>query len=216
LVQTRHRLALLAAGLALASLPSCRALSSFHPWRGPDRGRLLLELSEAWSRETGSVVFLEPVSADPGMRRGVRVTEIANDGASFRPALTVVSAGDQVRFANRGGVAHRIFVIGQRGRRERLLEPGGRSAPLRIATAGEHRFYCSLHPDESFVVFAAPSRHFVVPDGGRSHHLEDIPTGEYRVGWWREADVRSLGVVEIRAGETARYPATTAPRSQRP
>jgi hypothetical protein len=137
----------------------------------------------------------------PHVERELRV-DIASEGDAFAPPLHVVRPGDEVQFVNRGALVHRLFIADVDGRSERAVNPGGASAAFEITRAGEHRFYCSLHPHESFTVFASPSDQFVVPDGGSSYRFDDLPAGRYRLRWWSEAGLRSLGSVEIREGET--------------
>jgi plastocyanin len=164
-------------------------------------GELVVELeSEAASPSTASVVYLEPEPSRPGSKSPRRI-DITSTGDAFEPPLYAVRSGDTVRFVNRGPLTHRLFVANAEGRRERSLDPDGSSESLRIQREGEHRFYCSLHPDESFTVFASPSEHFLVL-GGRRDRIEGVPAGSYRLRWWSDAGLRTLGRVEIAAGET--------------
>ncbi len=191
-------LVLIAAGIALAC--GCR---SAPPW--VDQGALIVHLARAPGPATASVLYLKPES-EPRWSPSRRVlVEVASDGTSFQPAFTTVYVGDDLRFVNRGTVTHQVFITDDEGRRERLLEPGSRSAALRISRVGENRFYCSLHPQESFVVFASPSLHFAVLNGERTLRIRHIPAGSYRLSWWSESGVRSLELIEIRSGEVASH-----------
>ena len=191
-------LVLIAAGITLAF--GCRSVP---PW--VDQGALIVHLAGAPGPATASVLYLEPES-EPRWSPSRRVlVEVASDGISFQPAFTTVYVGDDLRFVNRGTVTHRIFITEDEGRRERLLEPGSRSAELRVSRVGENRFYCSLHPEESFVVFASPSLHFAVLNGERTLRIRHIPAGSYRLSWWSESGVRSLELIEIRSGEVASH-----------
>jgi plastocyanin len=192
----------IAAALAcgLLALAGCGSLGL----AGQPGGALVLELGPEQRRASDAVLYLERV-ADPQPRApGPRVFEVSSEGPGFAPPLQVVRPGSDVVFVNRGELAHRLFSADDRGRRERHLDPGGRSEPLPIARAGGQRFYCSLHPEESFSLFASPSDHFLVPDGRPVHRIEALPAGAYRLSWWSDAGVRTAGHVEIRPGATAR------------
>jgi len=198
---------LLVASLALATLHGCRSAPPF-----VDQGQLLVRSGEAGARTSPAVLYLEPQSgAGPIPWRAAQV-DVASDGALFRPPLTAVYTGDSVRFVNRGPLAHRIFTADPESRRERLVAPFGESKALRVTKPGENRFYCSLHPDESLVIFAAPSPFFVVTRGAPAHQLERIPTGRYRLNAWSEAGLRFLGPIEIRSGQTTSHTLSDEPR----
>lgn len=200
----------IAAGLALVALSGCQ-LSAAAP-RPPERpGSLLLELDPAQSRAGGSVLYLEQAS-DPRPRvTGAQRVTVVSEGPAFDPPLRVVRAGADLRFLNRGPLAHRLFIADDKGRRERSVDPGGQSELLRITRLGEHRFYCSLHPDEGFSVFASPSDYFVVTDGASSYRLDDLPPGSYHLTRWSDAGVHWIAAVEIRPGGTARQTISAGP-----
>jgi plastocyanin len=192
----------IAAALALSLLSSCRSPTIWSTW--PERdGALVVELAGPGRNADASVLYLERTS-DPRPRAGApEQVDVTSDGAAFRPPLYVLRSGDDVRFVNRGRLAHLLFIADENGRREQAVAPGGTSELLRITRLGGHRFYCSLHPDESFAVFVSPSDHFIVPDGRRSHRIDGLAAGRYRLSWWSDAGVRSVGTVAIRPGETA-------------
>lgn len=201
----------LATCLALGVLAGCQ-----NPTWAPSghRGALVVEFAPAQSRATGSVLYLERVSEPLKRAGGPRQVDVMSEGARFDSSLHVVRPGDDVRFVNRGTLAHRLFIADDEGRREQALGPGGSSKALRITRAGEHRFYCSLHPDEGFVLFASPSDQFIVPDGRRSHRIDDLPVGHYRLSWWSDAGVRSVGMAEVRAGQTGTLAISLGPASR--
>jgi plastocyanin len=201
--RTKERGIWIAASFALAVLFGCQSPTTPRPMTRP--GAVVVEIAPAQTRANRSVLYLERVSDPPPRVAGQQVVDIASEGSSFDPPLLVVRSGADIRFVNRGELAHLLFIADVNGRRERAVDPGGVSALLRFTRVGEHRFYCSLHPDENFAVFASPSDHFVVPDGSRTHRIDGLPAGRYQLSWWSDAGVRSVGVVEIRPGETAKH-----------
>lgn len=207
----RKTCAAVVGGLVLVGLAVSGCRGAAGPWSAAATGSLVLELAPDARGARGAVLYLERV-ADPEPRSsGPRVYEVTSEGPDFRPPLQVVRPGSEVVFVNHGGLAHRLFSADDRGRRERALAPGGRSEPLTIARAGGQRFYCSLHPEESFVLFASPSDHFVVPDGRPQVRMDALPVGAYRLSWWSDAGVSTAGHFEIHAGETARRAISSGP-----
>jgi plastocyanin len=159
------------------------------PWLGcrlhraappPALGELVIELPQAERGASGAVIFLES-AMDPGVQDTGRLIEIVSEGQSFQAPTRVIQSGDRIRFVNQGPVAHRIFVTDEAGRRERQISPRAHSAELPITRPGEHRFYCSLHPDESVLLFATPSSHFVIPNGESRHTIDGLVAGIYQV-----------------------------------
>jgi len=191
----RCGLAAAAASVALVAGSGCAHLM---PW-GP--GEVVLRRAGDAPRE--AVVYLEAESGSSGSTGGA-VVDVRSRGESFSPPLTAVQTGDRIRFVNEGAVAHRLFTAESSGRRERLVAAGGRAEPLPILRAGESRFYCSLHPDESFMVFASPSPWFTVLGPGE-RHIGGIPRGRYRLTLWSETGLRRLGSLQVRSGEPTTY-----------
>lgn len=197
--ERRSRTPALLVGLALL-LPGCAGLPGF-----PGRGELVVELEG----DGPAVLYLEPEAAGLPAPRRPRVVEVQSRGRSFQPPLVAVRAGDSVRFVNGGSVTHRLFITDREGRRERLVAPGRDAETLPLSRVGEHRFYCSLHPDESFALFAAPSVHYLVLGTRGPHRLEDVPRGRYHLRRWSEAGDQSLGIVEIHSGRTVSHAVAT-------
>jgi plastocyanin len=181
--------------LVLVAGSGCASL----PWRSP--GQVVLRRA---APGPASVLYLEPEGGSGGPAGGALV-EIRSRGPSFSAPLTVVQVGDRIRFVNEGGVAHRLFTADASGRRERLVAAGARAEPLVVSHAGENRFYCSLHPDESFVVFASPSPWFAVVTSAEERRIGGIPGGSYRLTLWSEAGTRALGPLEVRPGAATAF-----------
>jgi plastocyanin len=171
------------------------------PW--VDQGGLVVN-DERAPRDT-TVLYLESEKESRWTGWRWAPVDVMSDGASFRPPITAVQLGDRVRFVNRGAVAHRLFTLEPQGRRERLAEPASQSATLRISKPGANRFYCSLHPGESFVIFASPSPYFLVLGGEPVHRIDRIPAGSYRLSAWNEAGTRFLKAIEIRPGKATSH-----------
>jgi hypothetical protein len=136
------------------------------------------------------VVLLEPVDGRGAARWKPVHSEaepavIESRSSAFQPSFDAVRAGQPLMFSNHGPLRHRLFSteLGSRVRVE--LAPRRRSEPIRLP-AGAIRFFCSLHPDENFVVFSSPTDHFALPDHTGAYRFSTVPEGRYLLSIWSE------------------------------
>src|SRR4051794_23162325 len=77
---------------------------------------------------------------------GAATVEIIIDEFEFRPAELRVPPGTRVRWVNRDGSPHNVVSDAEpRLFRSRLMETGD-SYAFTFDGAGEHGYYCALHP----------------------------------------------------------------------
>ena len=112
------------------------------------------------------------------------VVVIASRGETFAPALAAIPAGRRVVFANGGPLAHALFSADLAGTRLDV-PPDGRSEAVRLPPIGPVRFYCSLHSEETFVLYAGSGRVAVVEPGGRFSFAR-VDGGRYTLAIWSE------------------------------
>ncbi len=123
---------------------------------------------------------------------------VVSRSPAFEPPFTAVRTGQPVRFVNHGPVKHRLFSAELGAERTIELAPRGRSRTMRLPP-GAHRFFCSLHPSEGFVVFSSPTPYFTVAGRGGAYRLADVPAGRYTLSIWSEpveGPVRDVTVPE--------------------
>ncbi len=126
-------------------------------------------------------------SRETAAREGSAPIPIASWTEAFSPPLVAVPWGRTVTLANEGPLVHRLFSAAVGDGRAIDLPPGTRSAPLALPAAGPIRFFCALHAEESFVVFAARTPWVaVVRAPGEPFRFDGIPAGRYALGLWSE------------------------------
>lgn len=193
---SRHTLAVLISAAACAS--GCAALQSsmLEPATGTIRGRVLVgETKPARGEQPGVVVYLEPMEADPAPTQpGIATIRQAEDGSW--PPLAAVAQGDQVSFVSHQPVRHRFFSSSAPNDFE--LDPGEQ---VQLQHPGELRFYCSLHPWESGVIFVTPSPWFATSRASDHYEISDVPRGRYHLRAWYGADTELDRLVVVNSGE---------------
>ena len=155
------------------------------------------------TRVTGDVRFLDSSVSDPdlgpvvvylmphGQARAVRRTDpqrplvITSHRADFDPPLVAVGRGRAVVFANEGPLSHTLFSADLPGARFEL-PPATRTRDVQLPPVGPVRFYCALHSDESFVVFAADTEYMAVVKGGSPYSLGPVKAGTYTLSIFSE------------------------------
>ncbi|MDX1395019.1 MAG: hypothetical protein R3195_11530 [Gemmatimonadota bacterium] len=101
----------------------------------------------------------------------------------FDPGVVAIASGQQLVLANEGPLAHGLFTA-ELGATRMRLPPGTRTAPFDLPARGPVRFYCALHAEEVFVVFAGPGRHVTVVDDGESYEFDAVAPGRYTLAIW--------------------------------
>ncbi len=146
------------------------------------------------------VVTAEPMSAGPADARAPRRVLVGSTTDRFDPEFTVLAEGDSVVFTNGGALSHRLFSADLGERLEVPIGPSDSAAPVAIHHRGEARFFCSLHPEESFdllVTAAAPSS---VTDENGWYDIWPLPDGTYRLSIWTRRVSGPVRIVEVSAG----------------
>ena len=146
------------------------------------------------------VVTAEPVSAAAAEARAPRRVLVGSTTDRFDPGFAVLAAGDSVVFVNEGALSHRLFSADLGPDLDVPVSPSASSAPVAIHHRGEARFFCSLHPDESFdllVTAAAPSS---LIDHNGWYDIWPLPDGTYRLSIWTRRVSGPVRIVEVTAG----------------
>src|ERR1700676_4164225 len=73
----------------------------------------------------------------------VEDTKVMIDNFTFEPAQLTVKVGTTVTWTNRDDILHTIVSAGKF--RPKIMDTYG-TFPLRFTTAGEYKYFCSLHP----------------------------------------------------------------------
>ena len=143
-----------------------------------------------------AVVYLvsDGSRAEPGRSHPVTVRRRHQ---RFHPPFVAVVQGDEIRFVNEEGIHHRLFAVTPAGRVDAALAPRSTAPPVRASRPGLLRFYCSLHPDESYAVFVAPSPYYAVADVRGGYAIRRVPAGAWHLHLWSEAAAGPVGNVDV-------------------
>jgi len=186
-------------------LSACALFSSGPP--APPTGAVTgtLRFLEGESPDTAIgpvVVLLEPTSPSTTRNRPTQLFRIASSTDRFDPSFTAVADGDFIVFVNLGAVSHRLFSA-QLGQDVQIpVSPADSSAPQRVDRTGELRFFCSLHPDESFIVLVTPDVFSAVVDPDGRYYIGPIPDGSYRLSIWSPRLAGPIRTVEVESGRS--------------
>ncbi len=133
-----------------------------------------------------TVVYLRPKSAgaDP-LLPATGLVRIESTTSEFSPPPSIVRPRQRVTLENRGPLVHRLFTS-QLENTVLALDPGERSESFRLPTRGTARFYCSLHADETFVVFVEDAPHVALISDTRAYEFAAVAPGRYTLAIWSE------------------------------
>ena len=131
------------------------------------------------------VVHLVPLSAGAAASPDLDPVPIRSGTPEFSPDLVAAARGQAVVFSNDGPLAHRLFSA-EMGEARIDLPAGARSKPVRVPARGPVRFFCSLHSDETFLVYSSPADHVAVVRAGQSFAFQHVAPGRYRLEIWSD------------------------------
>ncbi len=134
-----------------------------------------------------TVVYLQP-------RGGARSTSeepatplrIITRSEAFAPPIQIAHPVQPIILENRGPVVHRLFSGDLGAERTFELPPGARSEPFRLRRRGAVRFYCSLHSDETFVIFSEEAVHVAIVSDAGEYRFGPVAPGRYTLAIWSE------------------------------
>lgn len=159
---------------------------------GSVRGRILFLRDSAALPDLGTtVVLLQRRSSGAASERPSRSTtadtiRLVSRSPRFQPPFRAIRTGQPVLFVNEGPLKHRVFSTDVAGSTIEI-EPESSAGPITLPPTGPIRFFCSLHPDETFIVFTARADHLALPDSAGGFHFPAVPSDRYTLSIWSEA-----------------------------
>lgn len=201
-----------AAGSALLTACIFSSPGPLAPPMGAVTGTLRFLEGSASDTEIGPVVvILEPLERTPERSRPTQLFQIRSSTDRFDPAFTAIAEGDYVVFANGGSVSHRFFSAHLGPDIQIPVSPAGSSDPVRIDRRGEVRFFCSLHPDESFGILVTSEVFSGVVRSDGSYYVGPLPDGTYRLSIWSPELEGPIRTVELDGGRSIVEPIVLDP-----
>lgn len=152
------------------------------------------------------VVLLDPLGTQTTSARPARTVRVESRTERFDPEFVAVPAGDAIVFENGGQLRHRVFTAGTYREIAREVPPGASSIPVILKKYGPVRFFCSLHPDESFLVYVAPTPYFALLERSGGYWISDLPPGRYQLSIWSPRLAGRVRAVEVPVGRSVREP----------
>ena len=149
------------------------------------------------------VVYLEREDGTARVRRGETVVVSDGDGEFLGHELAVLVRGESLQFASQSGLEHRLFTVSGPHRIDVKVPAKGRSRPVRMERVGWMRFYCSLHQDETWDTFVAPSSHYARLGPNGAYRIAYVPPGDYKLSIWStviDGKVRKIRVGLLTSG----------------
>lgn len=153
------------------------------------------------SNVTGSIGFLPRgsgpldlgatiVSLRPKPVRGAAVVggapvSVRSITAEFAPSAVVARPKQPVVLRNDGPLVHRLFIPGRRTEAF-TLDPEATSDRLVFQERGPVRFFCSLHTDETFVVFIEDAPYVAIVSADGTYDFGPVLPGRYTLAIWSE------------------------------
>lgn len=152
---------------------------------GEIQGRVVSSASgQPVKSEHPVVVLAVPVVHEPTAEPDVTV--MRRVGGSFESVLSVVPAGQTVRFENYDDIYHRFFSSSLPNAFDLgMLEPGT-SRTIRFDHPGPVQVYCSLHGGKQATILVVPTRHFTLVGSTGEFRIPNLVPGEYLLETWAD------------------------------
>ncbi len=152
------------------------------------------------------VVTAEPVLDGAHEDRTPERVLVRSTSDRFDPPLTVVATGDSLVFVNDGSLSHRLFSADLGADLRIPVRPSASSTPFVVEHRGSVRFFCSLHPDESFDVLVTPAAASDRLDDNGWYDIWPLADGRYRLSIWSRRVSGPVRIVEVSAGRLSIEP----------
>lgn len=119
---------------------------------------------------------------------------------AFLPDFAAVAAGGSIRFVNEDPIYHQLFSTD--GAHQVDLGPlqSGQARDHQLLRTGPARFYCSLHENESGIVYVTATPHFATVDPSGRFELAGLRPGRYALQTWSEDTPVASALVTIQEG----------------
>ncbi len=91
--------------------------------------------------------FSGPLAAE-----GAHLFDVAQKGRAFSTAALDIAAGDTVRFTNRDGFLHQLFIHSPALTFDSDEQRPGENVDVRFPVAGDYRVLCAIHPKMALAV----------------------------------------------------------------
>jgi len=182
----------LAAGLwavAAVAAPAARAQVSGKVTITEAGGKTATDVGNA-------VVYLE----GRGPRGAPVRVEMALDGRSFTPRVTVVPVGSTVVFPNRDPFNHNVFSLSEPNAFDLGLYGRGEKGEHRFRRAGVVQVYCNIHPQMAGFIVVRDNAYYAQPGADGAYTIDNVPPGRYTLHVWHERAPEVTRAIDVPEG----------------
>ena len=154
-----------------------------------------------------TIVYLIDISAGKDFDEKAK-TEIDQKGCKFTPHVQIVPVGARLTMLNSDKIMHNVHIFSKINKPVNKAQPKARrKMPLKAVKKAEGpvEVKCDVHGWMSAWVSYVPHPYFAVTNEKGEFTLEDVPAGEYKLGYWHEAcgtNSKAPVAVTVEAGGT--------------
>ena len=132
--------------------------------------------------------------------------EIDQMGCKFTPHVQIVPVGKRLTMLNSDKIMHNVHIFGKNPV-NKPQPKSRRKMPLKAVKEAEGpvSVKCDIHGWMSAWIAYVPHPYFAVTNEKGEFTLEDVPAGEYKLGYWHEAcgtNSKEPATVTVEAGGT--------------
>ena len=152
-----------------------------------------------------TIVYLIDISAGKDFDKDTKV-EIDQKGCKFTPHVQIVPVGERLTMLNSDKVNHNVHIFSSNPVNKQQTK-NRKKMPLKAVKKAEGpvSVKCDIHGWMSAWIAYVPHPYFAVTNEKGEFTLEDVPAGEYKLGYWHEAcgtNKEAPATVTVEAGGT--------------
>ena len=152
-----------------------------------------------------TIVYLIDISAGKDFDKKAK-PEIDQKGCKFTPHVQIVPVGARLTMLNSDKIMHNVHIFGNNPVNKPQPKTR-RKMPLKAVKEAEGpvSVKCDIHGWMSAWIAYVPHPYFAVTNEKGEFTLEDVPAGDYKLGYWHEAcgtNSKAPVAVTVEAGGT--------------
>ena len=134
-----------------------------------------------------TIVYLIDISEGKDFDKDAKV-EIDQKGCKFTPHVQIVPVGERLTMLNSDKIMHNVHIFSSNPVNKPQAKTR-RKMPLKAVKKAEGpvEVKCDIHGWMSAWIAYVPHPYFAVTNEKGEFMLEDVPAGEYKLGYWHEA-----------------------------
>ena len=136
-----------------------------------------------------TIVYLIDISEGKDFDKDAKLT-IDQKGCKFTPHVQIIPVGERITMLNSDKIMHNVHIFSKINKS--VNKPHSKALkrmrlPKVSKSEGPVEVKCDIHGWMSAWVSYVPHPYFAVTNEKGEFTLEDVPAGEYKLGYWHEA-----------------------------